>query len=141
VKIRIVIVAAILVAAAAVTTVLLLNRDSTDDAAAPRLCLEIDIFFKADADMTRAADRLRTDPDVTKLVVETKQQSFERYKRLFADQPELLQLVRVEAMPARVGLEPAHNMNRVDLANKLKPMFPAGEVQDSCEYTDRLGPR
>jgi len=140
VKVRVVIVAAILGAAAAVTTVLLLNRDSTDTAA-PRLCLEIDIFFKADADMTRAADRLKTDPDVTKLVVETKQQSFERYKQLFANQPELLKLARLEAMPARVGLEPAHNMNRQALIDKLKPMFPGETVQDSCEYVDRVGPR
>lgn len=137
-KIRVVIVAAILVAAAATTTVLLLNRDDT--AADARLCKTITLFFTTDDAMTKAADQLRGDPDVTKIVVETKQQAYEHFKKTFANQPELLQIARPAAIPATVALEPAHNMNRQTLIDRLRQAYPAQTVQDSCELVNRPGP-
>ncbi|GAB3875765.1 permease-like cell division protein FtsX [Kibdelosporangium lantanae] len=138
-KLRVVVVAAILVAAAAVTTVLILNRD--DATADANVCRTITLFFRTDEAMAKAVDQLRGDPDVTAIVAETKQQAYERFKKVYADQPELLELTRPEAIRATVALEPAHNTNRQTLIDRLRQTYPAQEVQDSCEHVDRVGNR
>jgi cell division protein FtsX len=95
--------------------------------------VEINVFFGTDEDMARAADRLRTDEDVLKVATETKQQMFEWFRHAYADQPELVELTRPEAIPARVGVKPVRNVDHNALATRLREMFsPDGDVQDPC---------
>lgn len=138
-------VVAVLVFAAVVTTaVVVLNRvaEPPAPAALPRdtvpvplgereLCgLRLLMAIGADADMAVAAQVLQDDPKARRVFTETKAQAYERFKKLFADRPEMLKLATPDVLPAAVHLVPVAGTDVEVWANELRRRFPRAEKVD-----------
>jgi hypothetical protein len=124
--------AALVLTGAAVVTFVLV--DSPEPAAAgPDACSsgpgpkQVSAYFDDDAGMRAAARKLRDDGRISGLDTETKRDAWERFKVLFADQPELVKLARPEAMPASVWLLPAAGTTPKDRAERLRDELPAAD--------------
>jgi hypothetical protein len=121
--------AVLVLAGAAVVTFVLV--DSPKPAAAgPDACStsgpqQVIAYFEDDAGMRAAAGKLRDDDRIATLDTETKREAVERFKILFADQPELVKLVRPEAMPASLWLLPAEGTTPADLVERVRDELPA----------------
>ncbi|CRK55544.1 hypothetical protein [Alloactinosynnema sp. L-07] len=92
------------------------------------------IYLNTDAEMESVTTELRADKRVGAIKAETKAQGYERFKVIFKDQPELVKLARVEAIPASVIIGVAHGVDRARFAEELRTKFPtADEVRaDAC---------
>lgn len=87
-----------------------------------------------DSVMRRAAKTLAGDEQVTWVQTETRQQAYQRFRRIFAQQPDLLELVRPEALPASVTLLPADGVYPGDLAKAITGELPEiDSVSAGCE--------
>jgi cell division protein FtsX len=96
-------------------------------------------YFKTDDQMREAGDKLQNDPRVTNLARETKAEAYARYKQIFADQPELVNLARPEALPASVQVTPATGVTKDQLMAELRKQFPAADqIDDLCKFSDRM---
>jgi hypothetical protein len=84
----------------------------------------------ADEDMRAVEKELRGDDRVGGLEPESRHEAWERFKKLFADQPELVKLAREEALPAAVWLLPADGIRLADLKEKLPAELAA--VDETC---------
>ena len=84
------------------------------------------IYFDTDEEMTATAERLRDEPGVASVTVATKAENFEHFKEMFADQPELVKLARVEAIPASIQLLPARRIDPDRLIDQVGDVLPAG---------------
>lgn len=114
-----------------------------DEATIKRYCLDrggkqtvIAHFDGGDADavMSQAADALREDDRIASVETETRQEAYERFKELFANQPELVEIARPEALPASVTLLPADDVHPGDLADAVTAAYPAiDSVSAGCE--------
>ena len=68
---------------------------------------------------------------------ETQQEAYERFKQTFAQQPELVELARPEAMPASLTLLPAEGLYPGDLADALTDELPEiDSVGANCELPE-----
>lgn len=81
---------------------------------------------------------LESTPGVESVVLESREQAFERFKQLFASQPEMIQLTRPQALPAsfRVKLDDPERFPAVQAAFSGRPGVL--NVKDQGEYIDRL---
>lgn len=81
---------------------------------------------------------LESAPGVQSVVLETKEQAFERFKQLFASQPELIELTRAQAIPAffRVKLDDPERFPAVQASFAGRPGV--RNVKDQGDYIDRL---
>jgi cell division transport system permease protein len=81
---------------------------------------------------------LESTPGVESVVLESREQAFERFKQIFAAQPELIQLTRPQALPAsfRVKLDDPERFPAVQAAFTGRPGVL--NVKDQGEYIDRL---
>jgi len=81
---------------------------------------------------------LESTPGVESVVLESREQAFERFKEIFAAQPELIQLTRPQALPAsfRVKLDDPERFPAVQAAFGGRPGVL--NVKDQGEYIDRL---
>ncbi|MEV7555104.1 permease-like cell division protein FtsX [Amycolatopsis sp. NPDC089917] len=135
----------VLVVAAAVTTaVVVLNRfaEPPAPAALPRdavpaplgkreLCgIQLVVYIETDDGMTRAAQALRDDQKARRVLTETKAESYERFKKIFANQPELVKLTTPDALPAAVHLVPVAGTDPEAWANELRRRFPEAKKVD-----------
>ena len=92
----------------------------------PEACVEqVLASYPADDQMTSAADRLEDDDRVAELYLETQSRAYERARRIFRDQTELLDLVRPETVPASVMLLPGEGITPEALADQLRTELPA----------------
>lgn len=64
-------------------------------------------YFNTDEEMAAAADAPRGDGRVAELATETLEQAYERFKEVFADDPELSARVGPGDVPASVTIRPA----------------------------------
>lgn len=139
------VVAVLVVAAAVVTTAAVVLNQVTGKpvpAALPRdtapvplgereLCgLRLLMALSDDTDMTATAQALRDDPKARRVLTETKAQAYERFKKLFADRPDLLELVTRDTLPAAVHLVPVAGTDVEGWANELRQRFPGVEKVD-----------
>lgn len=69
-------------------------------------CSDIHVYFDNEVDMRVAADRLRDDARVAKVTTQTMDEAYEGAKELFKDDPEMLELLRPNSIPAHVQVEP-----------------------------------
>jgi FtsX extracellular domain len=67
-------------------------------------CGRVNVFFETDEAMLAAKDVVADDPQVQSLEALTKEQSYERAKELFADDPETLKLLTPQDLPAMLEL-------------------------------------
>lgn len=81
---------------------------------------------------------LESTPGVESVVLESREQAFERFKQLFASQPEMIQLTRPQALPAsfRVKLDDPERFPAVQAGFSGRPGVL--NVKDQGEYIDRL---
>jgi len=98
---------------------------------------EVRIYFEGgdpDPTMRAAADQLRDDERFESVREETRQEAYERYKDLFADQPELLDKARPEALPASVILMVRKGTTGKQVEGALQAEFQLADVmvQDFC---------
>jgi hypothetical protein len=131
-------VAVLFLAAVATTAIVVLDRITEPPAVAalPRdttpvplgkreLCgIRLVMFIETDEDMAVVAQALRDDPKARRVLTETKAQAYERFKKLFASQPERLALTPPEAIPAGVHLLPATGTDPEGWAAELRQRFP-----------------
>lgn len=73
--------------------------------------------------MTVAVAELRQDPQVGSVKGETKAEAHERFKEIFADQPERLELATPESLPASADVGPAGDTEAERLAGRLRSQF------------------
>ncbi|OXM44627.1 hypothetical protein [Amycolatopsis alba] len=60
------------------------------------LCgIQLVVYIETDEGMTLAAQALRDDPKARRVLTETKAEAYERFKKIFADRPELVKLVHL----------------------------------------------
>jgi cell division protein FtsX len=118
----------VVVAAVAAVTVLVVANYDGRSAGSPLLlptttsadCADtVIVYFRTDEEMTAAAAELREDPRVASVRTETKAEAYERFKEIFADQPELVEMARPETMPASVKAGPARDVDSERLADQL----------------------
>jgi hypothetical protein len=81
-----------------------------------------------DQDMRAAADRLRGDERFESVEEETRQEAYVKFKETFADQPELVELARPEALPAAVHLMVREGTTAQQFEGELRVEFPEAEV-------------
>ncbi|OZM71130.1 hypothetical protein CFN78_21955 [Amycolatopsis antarctica] len=102
-----------------------------------RCVREVSVHFDGDAPdpvMRAAADRLRDDPRFESARPRTRQESYEEFRRVFADQPEVVALARPESLPATVILLVRRGGVGVRAQGDLRAEFPDAEVavQKAC---------
>ncbi|HYQ61882.1 permease-like cell division protein FtsX [Actinophytocola sp.] len=87
-----------------------------------------------DSAMREAAAQLRDDERFDSVREETRQQAYKRFKETFADQPDLVDNARPEALPASVKLMVRKGSMAKDLKGALQDEFSDAEVviQDWC---------
>ncbi|WP_340683238.1 hypothetical protein LCL61_32245 [Amycolatopsis coloradensis] len=67
------------------------------------LCgLRLLVSVGTDADMTVAAQALRDDPKARRVLTDTKAEASERFKKIFADRPEMLELATPDELRQRI---------------------------------------
>lgn len=85
--------------------------------------LTVQVYFVAsgsDDHMRRAAEALRDDDRIAELTTETQAEAYARFKVIFKDQPDLVELARPESLPASVVAVPADDVSRAELAAALE---------------------
>jgi hypothetical protein len=104
--------------------------------------LQLTIRFpgaRADDEMRVAADALRDDPRAARVLTETRDEAFARFKKIFADQPDMLELVRPESMPAAIEVLTVDDVDPAALAADL-PAEVVGELwPESCLLPGKPG--
>ena len=90
-----------------------------------------------DSVMRQAAEELDGDERIASVETETQQEAYERFKQVFAEQPELVELARPEALPASVTLLPADGLYPGDLVDALTDELPEiDSVGAGCELPE-----
>lgn len=87
--------------------------------------------------MRQAAQALDGDDRIAWVQTETRQEAYERFKELFAEQPEMVALARPEALPASVTLLPADDVHPGDLADAIADeISEIDSVSAGCEFPE-----
>jgi cell division protein FtsX len=84
--------------------------------------------------MRDAAAQLRDDERFESVREETRQQAYQRFKKIFADKPDLVDKASPDALPASVNLVVRKGTKGKDVKTALEGEFPDAEVstQDYC---------
>ncbi|WP_409465073.1 permease-like cell division protein FtsX [Amycolatopsis sp. GA6-003] len=99
----------------------------------------VTVNLKTDAEMTAVARALRGDSRVLRSYTETQQEAYARFRRIFANQPELLRMTGADAMPASVVVVPKDQNATADIAGQFRVQFPAArKVSDDKEARSRF---
>lgn len=85
---------------------------------------QILLYVKTDDEMTRIAAALANDAQFRKIYTETGQQAQDRYRRIFAGQPELRDLAGNGSLGAVIHAIPASGAGTLELAGRLRTQFP-----------------
>lgn len=93
---------------------------------------QVIVYFDTDAEAAAFVSEFRPDPRVGALTTETKAQAYERFKEMFASQPEVVEMARPEALPASVWLAVAPGSDRAAFAAELKSRFGDEVNGDAC---------
>jgi hypothetical protein len=94
------------------------------------LCASVAVYFRTDDEMRAAAPSFHDDPKARRVFVETKAEAFVRFKKVFKDEPELLQSTQPDALPATVSLLAVPGTDLKAWARELHARFPnADQVQ------------
>lgn len=84
---------------------------------------QVVLYVKTDEDMTRVSIALADDAQIKKIYTETSQQTNERYRRIFADQPDILKLYKDGVLGATIHVTPAADVGARALADQLRTRF------------------
>ncbi|RSM83582.1 hypothetical protein DMH04_23400 [Kibdelosporangium aridum] len=92
----------------------------------------IEITFATDAEMNKAAPDLENDDRFYNQSFVTQAQNYERLKRAFANQPDVLKVLRPESVPAVVTLMMSYSGSKTTLLNDLRKSYGPANVADPC---------
>ncbi|WP_134662234.1 MULTISPECIES: permease-like cell division protein FtsX [unclassified Amycolatopsis] len=99
----------------------------------------VTVMLGTDAEMMAVARALRGDPRVLRSYTETKQDGYVRFRKMFANEPELLELTSADALPASVTVVPKDQTDTEGIAEQLRVQFPeARKVSDNTELRSRI---
>jgi len=126
-------VAAVVVALAVVTLVVVRNADGgphtagqeSTSPARPTCRHDLLANFDTDDEMTAAAARLREEPEVASITAHTKAENYEKFKEVFADDPELVANTPPEALPASVEMKPVDDADPNALRDRIHEKYSA----------------
>lgn len=94
----------------------------------------VSVALGTDAEMAAVARALRDDPRVLRIYTETRQDGYVRFRKMFANELELLE---PDAIPASVTVVPKNQTDTEGLAEQLRVQFPtAREVRDPFSQQD-----
>jgi FtsX extracellular domain len=119
----------VVAAVTAVTLLVVANHDGRSRATAPVFtstpvtpdCVDtVIVYFPSDEEMTAAAETLRKDREVGLVRTETQAEAYERFKEIFADDPELLELARPESLPASTDIRPVVGVDLDSFVDRLR---------------------
>jgi cell division protein FtsX len=137
----------VVAAVTAVTVFVVANYDRGNRTARPPMAAVVQemivcadhviLYFRTDEEMTVAVAELRKDPQVGSVKGETKAEAYERFKEIFTDQPELVELADPETMPASAEVGPTGDVDAERLAGRLRDEF--HESDDVSVLPCRLG--
>ena len=87
-----------------------------------------------DPTMRAAATQLRDDKRFESVREETRQEAYDRFKEIFADQPDLVESASPESLPASVQLLVRKGSTGKQVEGALREEFPGSEVtvRDWC---------
>ncbi|WP_367135928.1 hypothetical protein [Saccharothrix sp. HUAS TT1] len=89
------------------------------------------VDFRTDDEMRAGVTAVGSDPRVRQVFTETREEALAHYKEIFESRPELVEIARVEAMPASLKLLPAPGVDVRGLATSLREEFPGAKKVDS----------
>lgn len=97
-------------------------------------CHNVTVFVDTDERMREASAKLLENPRVRAVESRTKEENFADFKQIFADEPALVKLARVEAIPASIQVITAFDTDVRRFADDLRPEFGDQEVRyvDIC---------
>ncbi|MGW4398829.1 permease-like cell division protein FtsX [Amycolatopsis nivea] len=99
----------------------------------------VTIMLGTDAEMMAVARALRGDPRVMRAYTETKQDAYARFRKTYANQPELLELAEPDSASAMVTVVPKDQTATEGIAEQLRVQFPdARKVSDDTEFRSRI---
>nr|WP_042191588.1 permease-like cell division protein FtsX [Kibdelosporangium sp. MJ126-NF4]CEL20172.1 Cell division protein FtsX [Kibdelosporangium sp. MJ126-NF4]CTQ97397.1 Cell division protein FtsX [Kibdelosporangium sp. MJ126-NF4] len=140
-------IALVLVAGVGVGIWVLVRGDKSDERSAVEVqrdeCTRtVTLHFKKDQTderMRKGAERLRGDSRFESLTTETQQEAYDRFQRIFASQPELLELTRKESLPAIVHLMARKGSTGEQVAPALRQEFADDADVITQEYCHMIG--
>ncbi|WP_370937817.1 permease-like cell division protein FtsX [Amycolatopsis sp. cg13] len=99
----------------------------------------VTVMLGTDAEMAAVAWALRGDPRVLRSYTETQQDGYARFRKMFANEPELLELTSADTMPSLVTVVPMDQTGIEVLAEQFRVQFPkARRVSESTEFVSRI---
>jgi FtsX-like permease family protein len=107
------------------------------------LCAGVVVSFHTDPEMRRASVTFHDDPKARRVFVQTKAEAYAKFKEVFKDQKELLQLTSPDALPASVQLIAVPGTDLKTWAQELHTRFPHADrvtVTDLNATVDQLKP-
>lgn len=127
--------ALVLVSAAVAVTVVFLTGRSETPALPPAAPVPAQtactgylmVSVKTDEEASSTAEALRDDPQVAATFAETRDETYERFKEVFKDRPDLLGQVRPESVSASVSLVPAGPIDLEQWAVQIRARFPTAD--------------
>ncbi|MFD9960904.1 hypothetical protein [Amycolatopsis sp. NPDC058986] len=84
----------------------------------------VTMYFDTDEMMTRASGSFHGDPKTRRVFTETRAEAWERFKRIFADHPNLVENSDPAAMPASLNLLPQRGVDLEEWAAELRRRYP-----------------
>ncbi|ONI76929.1 hypothetical protein ALI144C_32925 [Actinosynnema sp. ALI-1.44] len=111
------------------------TRETRDPSLPPACMHRFEISFRTDAEMIKASDSLENDRRFYNPSFMTQAQNYERLKQTFANQPEVLKLLREDTVPATGTLFPSYSDpgNTRELIEELRREYGSARVTDPCE--------
>lgn len=93
-----------------------------------RLCGDhVVVDFATDDEMRAAVAGVAADDRVRRVYTETKEQALQRFKEIFAEQPEIRDMARVEALPAGLKVMPRPGVDVRGMAGGLRSDHPSAK--------------
>lgn len=83
-------------------------------------------------------ERLEQDPAVEAVVFESREQAFERFKQIFEAQPEMLRVVRAEALPASLQVRLVNPDRPEVITQTYAGSVGIDSIVDESEFLERL---
>jgi cell division protein FtsX len=114
------------------------KRYDTQGATSSEVCrsqggqVQVRVYFAladTDANMRAAGEELRDDPRIAVIEQETQAEAYERFKEIFADQPELLEVAEPDSLPASLAIVPV-GVTPEELAAALREELSGAGVDD-----------
>ncbi|GAA3531582.1 hypothetical protein GCM10022222_13340 [Amycolatopsis ultiminotia] len=107
-----------------------------------RPCAAVQLFLDDDETMRRTAQALAGDPQARRVFVQTKAESYARFRELYQDDPELMAQVRPEDIPGSVTVIPMPHTDLQGYAADLRKRHPEADVQvlDGTAFRQQVRP-